>query len=139
MEKEKTLITADELRLHAAEIVKRYRNRGTRDLYRTRFTQFCDWYEMEGYDEVTEGLVDDYAGYLDMCYEGSVTINHGLLVMRKLTSKLANDGLIDKGVAYHAIAIKQVPQRKITTTVSDDVAKRLINAPNTSTIKGVVS
>lgn len=129
-------MTADELRLHAAEIVKGYRNRHTRRMLDREANRFLDWYEMEGYDEFDRGTLADYTDYLTGISNSSAKINHGALFVALLTKQLIKNGLVDGDTAYFATTISRLPRDKTLVEALDvNVIHRLLEAPD-KTLQG---
>lgn len=137
MEKEKTLITADELRLHAAEIVKGYRNEHTRRAYDREARRFVAWYASGKRSCFDSQMVSDYGNHLLSEANSSTRINHGSLFLAAMAKRLANSGIIDGGTVYLATSIARLPQEKIERLpLSDEVIRQLIGAPDAETMTG---
>lgn len=130
-------MTADELRLRATEIVRGHKSKHTQTSYQRHFDRFCEWYESSGNTEVTELVMGEYVKLLLGSSGEPTAINTPILLLDKITSQLALDGLVDARVPLFVRTVGRQPKRQIDNFIDDATARKMIDAPDTSTVKGV--
>lgn len=100
---------------------------------------FLPWAQQNGVQEFTKGTVTNYIKYLKDAGVTDSSINQRLSAIRKLALESADNGLIGENEAQ-AIKRAKGPKilgRKQGNWLTKSQAEQMINAPDTSTVKGL--
>lgn len=113
-------------------------DRSKRD-YGRALKDFMGWYVSTGQTQLNKAAINAHVAALKAKGVTDSSINQRLAAIRKLALEAADNGLIDEGVAQ---AIKRVGNIKVQggklgNWLSHDQASAMINAPDTSTVKGL--
>ena len=131
-------MTAEELRLHAAEIVKGYRNENTSRSYAANLELFVRWYEESGQVTIDKPVIQKYIDHLLQMVNSEQSINARVLAVSKICFRLAEHNYISAETWLFVSSIDRMRKDNTSSTVlSDNLARALIGAPDTSTAKGV--
>lgn len=110
----------------------------SRRSYGRALRDFLAWYVEAGAPGLTKAIVQRYRAKLQADGLAAATINQRLSAIRKLSSEAADNALLDQ---VHANGIARVEGVKALGTragnwLTRDQAQALLNAPDTSTLKG---
>jgi integrase len=110
----------------------------SRRAYAKALVDFLDWHASQDRPPLTKALIQHYRLELQNQRLAPSTINVRLSAIRKLAAEAADNGLLDP---VRAAGIQAVPGvrsegRRIGNWLTRDQAQRLLNAPDTSTLKG---
>ncbi|MBO0912591.1 MAG: tyrosine-type recombinase/integrase [Acidobacteria bacterium] len=110
----------------------------TKRSYRTGLEQFFAWLESKPRQPFSKALVGEYRAHLLQLKLSASTLNLRLSPLRKLAREMADNGLLDPGVASAIECIKGVTQEGVRTGnwLLKEEANELLNAPDPSTLKG---
>ena len=110
----------------------------TQRSYRTALEQFFAWLETKPRQPFSKALVGEYRAYLLERKLSPSSVNLRLSPVRKLAREMADNGLLDHGVASAIERTKGVKQEgaRIGNWLLKEQANELLNAPDPSTLKG---
>jgi integrase len=107
--------------------------------YGKALEQFIAWYQRTGAGRLDRATVQAYrSALLDSNY-APATINQRLTAIRALAEEAGDNGLIDIALVMGITRVRGVSQhgRRTGNWLSKTEAQRLLDAPDTSTVKGV--
>jgi len=110
----------------------------TRTMYGVALTDFFGWWNQQGRPEFNRATVQAYRVTLETRHLSAATINQKLSAIRKLASEALYNKLLD---ATTAQGIREVHGAKMQGTRTGNwlpkaKAERLVNTPDTATLKG---
>ena len=107
--------------------------------YRIALNGFLDWHETQGAPVLSKALVQRFKAHLEGQGLAPSTINLKLSAVRKLVSGLADNGVIPQDMANGISRVKGVKSEAVRMGdwLSLAQAQALIDAPDTSTVKGL--
>lgn len=107
--------------------------------YRIALTDFLAWWDAQGRPTLSKAVVQQYKTVLLDQGLAPSTINLKLSAIRKLVSEAADNGLIDPVHANGIKAVKGVKREgvRLGNWLSLDQARRLVNAPDPATLRGL--
>jgi len=110
----------------------------TKRSYRTGLQQFFAWLETKPRQPFSKALVGEYRAHLVQLTLSPSTVNLRLSPLRKLAREMADNGLLDHGVASAIGRTKGVTQEGVRAGnwLVKEQANELLNAPDPSTLKG---
>ena len=110
----------------------------TRRSYRTALAQFFAWLRSKPRQPFSKALVGEYRAHLLERKLSPSTLNLRLSPLRKLAREMADNGLIDPGIASAIERTKGVKQEGVRAGnwLLKEQANELLNAPDPSTLKG---
>lgn len=113
-------------------------DRSKRD-YGRALRDFMAWYIETGQTQLNKAAINAHVAYLKAQGVTDSSINQRLAAIRKLAMEAADNGLVEENVAQ---AIKRVGNikvqgKKLGNWLSREQASQLVNAPNTTTVKGL--
>jgi len=110
----------------------------TKRSYRTGLEQFFAWLETKPRQPFSKALVGEYRAHLVQLKLSASTVNLRLSPLRKLAREMADNGLLDPGVASAIERTKGVTQEGVRkgNWLLKEQANELLNAPDPSTLKG---
>lgn len=122
----------------ASMVLDTVSERSQRD-YGRALHDFMGWYIATGQTQLNKATINAHVAHLKERGVTASSINQRLAAIRKLALEAADNGLIDEGAAQ---AIKRVGNikvqgKKLGNWLSRDQASAMVNAPDTSTIKGL--
>jgi integrase len=112
----------------------------SRRAYDRALTHFLDWYASSGAGQgFTKATVQRYARQLEALGLAASTRNLRLTAVRRLAAEAADNGLLDPSLALSIARVKGAKQQGTRTGnwLTIDQAERLINTPDTATLKGI--
>lgn len=120
-------------------VIGKSNNANTRRAYSNALFGFLRWYESSGKPGFSDISVKAYVEYLKAGNLSPGSINLKLSAIRKLSRELEDQGLLD---TLNAVKIAQINgliplNTRIARLLSREQAQRLINAPDTATLKGL--
>lgn len=95
---------------------------------------------MTGERAISKELVQRYAEHLQHSNVSPATVNQKLSAIRTLALCLAEAGTLDSGIADRIKAVRGVKQERHTSEahpLSKQAAQKLLNTPDTATLKGL--
>jgi integrase/recombinase XerD len=133
-------LTIGALRAISTELLAQIENANTRAMYRKAITDFQDWWTYQSGHSFDEILVRGYLVYVNDSGYSSATVNQRLSAIRRLVGKAVERSAIDLSTAAAIIRIAGVPRNsrdRKGRVLSSKQTETLINAPSTSTAKGL--
>jgi site-specific recombinase XerD len=111
----------------------------TKRTYAAALSEFFDWYEVQGRPALTKATVQAYRTTLMERGLAPSTINVKLAAIRKLVSEAADNGALDQVHANGIKAVKGVKSEGVRAGnwLTKDQAQALLNAPDSTTLKGL--
>lgn len=111
----------------------------SRRAYERHLREFIAWHRATAQPELNKATVQRYAAELRESGRSPATINQRLSAIRKLAAEASDNGALDSQIANGIKAVKGI--RHEGTRTGNWLAKReaqqLLNAPDTSTLKGL--
>ena len=110
----------------------------TKRSYRTGLEQFFAWLETKPRQPFSKALVGEYMAHLGQLNLSASTLNLRLSPLRKLAREMADNGLLDPGVASAIERTKGVKQQGVRAGnwLLKGQANEFLNAPDPSRLKG---
>lgn len=107
--------------------------------YRRQIESFLEWYDGLGRPGFTKGTVNKYRAALLEAGQSAASVNLALSAIRKLATEAADNGYLDPTAAAGVDRVAGVSRRGVRTGnwLIREQAQRLIDAPDTSTLKGL--
>jgi site-specific recombinase XerD len=107
--------------------------------YQRHLKHFAEWYRASGERAITKAIVQRYAAELHAQGVAAPTINQKLSAIRRLALEAADNGALDSQIANGIKAVKGVRSEGTRTGnwLTKQDAQRLLNAPDTATLKGL--
>lgn len=136
----KDIIPASELNKVVRLVLDAVSNPNTRDAYGRALGGFTSWWDRSGRPPFSKAVVNQYkADVLEPSGLSPATINQRLSAIRKLAAEAADNMLIPQEVANGIARVSGVTSggKKLGNWLSKEKAQELINAPDTSLIKGL--
>lgn len=111
----------------------------SRRAYRRHLREFIAWHRGSGQSEINKAVVQRYAAALREAGLSPATINQKLSAIRKLALEAADNGALDNQIANGIKAVRGVRQEGTRTGnwLSKQDAQKMLNAPDTDTLKGL--
>lgn len=111
----------------------------SRRAYERHLREFIAWHQRSGQTALSKATVQRYAAELRESGLSASTINQRLSAIRKLATEAADNGALDAQLANGIKAVKGVRHEGTRTGnwLAKREAQRLLNAPDTSTLKGL--
>jgi len=112
--------------------------RSQRD-YGRALGDFLTWYASTGQGGLTKATINAHVAHLKAQGVPASSINQRLAAIRKLAKEAADNGLIDEGQASAIGRVDniKVQGKKLGNWLSHTQASAMLNAPDTSTLKGL--
>ena len=111
----------------------------TKRAYGRALVDFVNWHGDTGRVGLDKATVNAYVSHLRSAGTSASSINQRLVAIRKLAREAADNGLIDHA-AVEAIARAEGVRsegKRLGNWLSKDDAQRLLDAPDTATVKGL--
>ena len=110
----------------------------SRRAYNKALRDFLAWHSAQGRPPLSKALVQRYRLKLEGDGLSSSTINQRMSAIRKLAVEAADNGLLDPVLAHGIKGVKGVRTegRRFGNWLTKEQAQALLNAPDTSTLKG---
>ena len=110
----------------------------SRRAYTKALRDFLAWHSAQGRPQLSKALVQRYRLKLEGDGLSSSTINQRMSAIRKLAVEAADNGLLDPVLAHGIKGVKGVRTegRRFGNWLTKEQAQALLNAPDTSTLKG---
>ncbi len=107
--------------------------------YRRQIQSFLEWYDGLGRLGFTKGTVNKYRAALLEAGQSAASVNLALSAIRKLATEAADNGYLDPTAAAGVERVPGVSRRGVRTGnwLIREQAQQLIDAPDTSTLKGL--
>lgn len=107
--------------------------------YEKAITDFLSWYQEQGKPGLNKAVVQRYKTVLQENGLAPSSINQRISAIRKLAQEASDNGLLDQTYANGVARVKGVKQNGVRSGnwLSKGQAQTLINAPDTSTLKGL--
>ena len=107
--------------------------------YARHLREFLAWHHGSGQTVINKAVVQRYAAQLSASGVAASTVNQKLSAIRKLALEAADNGAIDSQIANGIKAVKGVRQEGVRSGnwLSKQDAQKLIDAPDTATLKGL--
>jgi site-specific recombinase XerD len=111
----------------------------SRRAYGRHLREFIAWHRGSGHSEINKATVQRYAAALREAGLSPATINQKLSAIRKLALEAADNGALDNQIANGIKAVRGVRQEGTRTGnwLSKQDAQKMLNAPDTDTLKGL--
>lgn len=111
----------------------------TRRAYARALTDFLTWYDQNNRPKLSKSVVQRYAAELKDGGSGPSTVNQRLSAIRKFIQEAADNGLLTEAQALSITRVKGMRKegRRSGNWLSRTQAQRLINAPDSDTLKGL--
>lgn len=112
----------------------------SRRAYSQAIRCFMQYWCEEGYPLLTKGFLNQYVMEMqDDQGKGEATINKHLAAIRKLASEAADNEIWPEKVSISFSRVKGIPLRgrKKHNWLTQDLAQKLLNSPDTTTAKGL--
>lgn len=111
----------------------------SRRAYERHLREFIAWHRATDQTELNKATVQRYSAELRESGRSAATINQRLSAIRKLAAEASDNGAIDAQIANGIKAVKGVRHEGTRTGnwLAKQQAQQLLNAPDTSTVKGV--
>ena len=111
----------------------------TRRAYERSLNEFMAWYRGSGLRELNKATVQRYAAELREQGIGASSINQRLSAIRKLAREAADNGAMPEPIANGIKNVKGIRQEgtRAGNWLTKDQAQKLLDAPNTKTVKGL--
>jgi integrase/recombinase XerD len=111
----------------------------SRRAYERHLREFIAWHRASEHGGINKAIVQRYAAHMREAGRSPATINQKLSAIRKLAIEAADNGALDGQIANGIKAVKGV-RREGTRTgnwLAKQQAQKLLNAPDTDTLKGL--
>ena len=111
----------------------------TRRAYRRALTDFLSWHQTQLAPTLTIAVVQRYRAYLlDEAYSAA-SINQRLAAIKKLVREAADNQLLDPAVAASIDNVSGAKQKgqRVGNWLTTEQTQMLLNAPDTTTLKGL--
>ncbi len=107
--------------------------------YEKAITDFLSWYQEQGKPGLNKAVVQRYKTVLQENGLAPSSINQRMSAIRKLAQEASDNGLLDQTYANGVARVKGVKQNGVRSGnwLSKAQAQNLINAPDTTTLKGL--
>ena len=130
--------TQNQIDAIASMVLDTVSERSRRD-YGRALTDFLAWYAQAGHTQLNKAAINAHVAALKAQGVTDSSINQRLAAIRKLANEAADNGLIVESAAQ---AIQRVPNikrqgSKLGNWLTREQASAMLNAPDTSTLKGV--
>ena len=111
----------------------------TRRVYNLGLDEFFEWYGREPRSGFTKATVCEWRVALEARELGAVSINVRITAVRKLAVEAADNGLLAPELAAGITRVKGVASKgvRLGNWLSIQQAQKLLNAPDTTTTKGL--
>lgn len=111
----------------------------SRRAYERHLREFIGWHQSSGQTALNKAAVQRYAAELRDAGLSAATINQRLSAIRKLAAEASDNGALDAQIANGIKSIKGIRHEGIRTGnwLAKQQAQQLLNAPDTSTLKGL--
>jgi len=111
----------------------------SRRAYEKALTDFLEWHAGQGRPTLSKAVVQAYKASLQGRGLASSTVNLRLCAVRKLAAEAADNTLLDRALANGIRAVKGVSAAGVRAGnwLTREQAQALLNAPDTSTLKGL--
>lgn len=111
----------------------------SRRAYEKALTDFLEWHAGQGRPTLSKAVVQAYKASLQERGLAPSTVNLRLCAVRKLAAEAADNTLLDRALANGIKAVKGVSATGVRSGnwLTRDQAQALLNAPDTSTLKGL--
>ena len=111
----------------------------SRRAYERHLREFIAWHRATGHTALTKAIVQRYAAELRESGLSPATINQRLSAIRKLAQEAADNGALDPQIANGIRAVKGIRHEGTRTGnwLAKQQAQQLLNAPDTTTLKGL--
>lgn len=107
--------------------------------YERHLREFIAWHRASGHTAINKAVVQSYAAELHGKRIAASTVNQKLSAIRKLALEAADNGALDSQIANGIKAIKGIRQEgtRAGNWLTKQDAQKLLNAPDTATLKGL--
>ena len=107
--------------------------------YERAIGNFLTWYQEQGWAILNKAAVQAYKARLHEAGLAPSTINQYLSAVRKLAQEAEDNGLMDPVLAQGVARVKGVKSagERVGNWLTREQAQTLLNAPDTSTLKGL--
>jgi len=110
----------------------------SRRAYASALDHFMGWYRAASRGPLCKAVVNAYKAHLEAAGRSASTINSRLCALRKLVLEAADNGLLPPDLAASIARVRGVGRRgvRLGNWLDRRQAERLIQAPNTATLRG---
>lgn len=110
----------------------------SRRAYEKALSDFLIWHGQKGKPRLNKATIQDYRSHLQRGDFSASTINVRMSAIRKLATEAADNGLIDQQIANGIARVRGVKSSGVRAGnwLTKEDAQRLLNAPDTNTLKG---
>jgi site-specific recombinase XerD len=107
--------------------------------YERHLREFIAWHRASGQGSISKAVVQRYAAELHGKGIAASTVNQKLSAIRKLALEAADNGALDSQIANGIKAVKGIRHEGTRTGnwLTKQEAQKLLNAPDTDTLKGL--
>jgi len=111
----------------------------SRRAYEKALTDFLEWHAEQGWPTLSKALVQAYKANLQARGLAPSTVNLRLCAVRKLAAEAADNTLLDRALANGTKAVKGMRAAGVRSGnwLTGEQAQALLNAPDTSSLKGL--
>lgn len=134
-----TLTTPDAVSAIVDLVLDGLTSEHSRRAYERALVDFLAWHGEQGRPPLTKALVQRYRRKLEDDGLAPSTVNLRLSAIRKLVQEAADNGLVDPALANGVKAVKGVKSAGVRSGnwLTREQAQALLDAPDTSTLKGL--
>ena len=110
----------------------------TRRAYEHALTEFMAWFRREGAQTLNKAIVQRYTAELQTRGLSAASINQRLAAIRKLVEEASDNGILPESIANGITKVKGVRHEGVRSGnwLTQEQSQRLIDAPNSGTLKG---
>lgn len=110
----------------------------TKRAYGQALDEFLGWYAAERPEELSKAVIQRYRSGLEARGMSPSSVNKHLAAIRKLVSEAADNGLLSPALAETIRRVKGAKRHgvRLGNWLSQDEAQKLLDLPNTETLKG---
>jgi len=111
----------------------------SRRAYERALVDFLDWHAQQGRPQLSKALVQAYKVELQDAGLAPSTVNQRLAAIRKLAVEAGDNGLLDPVLAQGIARVKGVKSAGVRSGnwLTREQAQRLLDSPDTTTLKGL--
>ena len=111
----------------------------SRRAYERHLREFFAWHRDTGQREINKAVVQHYAAQLHSSGMAPATVNQKLSAIRKLALEASDNGALDSQIASGIKAVRGIRQEgtRAGNWLTKQEAQKMLNAPNTETLKGL--
>ena len=139
MGNQNAIIATTDVRLIIDMVLNSVTSEHSKRAYEKALTDFMTWWREQDKPPMVKATVQEYKVHLENSGLSPSTVNQRMSAIRKLANEAADNGLMSQEIANGIGKVKGMKQNgeRIGKWLDRDQAQKLINAPDTSTLKGL--